>query len=207
MWQLLEAHVRDLGSGQFQRPDRFAKEGRLSRLRLDQREGKRMGESASAGVPETRHPTPDRTRFLEIGMSSAAKSGSMNSRSNVASVGGCKGRAVRLIFTFHCASRRWYISSGASTSSGARTRSLASASRQTLPEFARRHAASLQPIRRQASNVRAQHRNRGRCHPGNPQRLSKRVRPDLCQPLNCLSREAGHAVKREARRYPTLFIP
>jgi hypothetical protein len=60
--------------------------------------------SGSAGDPP---PEPKSNQVPGTsGMSSAASSGSMNSRSNVAAVGACKGRAVRLILTFHCASKR-----------------------------------------------------------------------------------------------------
>jgi 5-methyltetrahydropteroyltriglutamate--homocysteine methyltransferase len=64
----------------------------------------RISFNGSAGDP------PPEPRSNQVpgrsGTSSAARSGSMNSLSNVESVGGCKGRAVRLILTFHFASRR-----------------------------------------------------------------------------------------------------
>ena len=85
--------------------------------------------------------------------------------------------------------------------------SLASASRQALPEFARRHAASLQPIRRQASDVRAQHRNGGRRHARGSAAPVRACPAGSGQPLNRFCRQARHAVKREARGDPALFVP
>src|SRR5262249_14832569 len=40
-WQLLKAHVRDIGSRKFQRPNYFPKKRSLSSLRLDERQRKR----------------------------------------------------------------------------------------------------------------------------------------------------------------------
>jgi len=61
--------------------------------------------SGIAGDPPP-DPKSNQTPGMWVGICFAAQSGSTKSRSNVSSVGGSSGSAVRLIVAFHCASSR-----------------------------------------------------------------------------------------------------
>ena len=79
----------------------------------------------------------------------------MSSRSNVASVGACKRQGSEVDLDVPLRQQAIVRLEGCERLLGDDDASLASASRQALPEFARRHAASLQPVRRQAADERA----------------------------------------------------
>ena len=104
------------------------------------------------------------------------------------------GRAVRLILTFHFASEAIIRRRGVRAPARDDDAGLASASRC-------RRSRNSRDVTRRAYNLSDDKRptcapstaTARRCHPGNPQRLSERVRPDLCQSLNRLCRQAGHA--------------
>src|ERR1041385_1662852 len=53
------------------------------------------------------------------------------------------------------------------------------------------------PARRKSSQIRTENRDCCRCDAGNPERLAKRVRPDLPQALDDFAGEAGNALERK----------
>ena len=155
-------------------------------------------EQSSAESPAIRRQSPGRTTRseCEVGICFDAASGSTRRRSNVSSVGGSSGSAVRLILAFHCASSRKYASSGSSIAQRDRRLCAPRASRKTVAKFQRCHVRR----RRQPADEHAKDRDSGWGHAGNSERLTERVRPDLGQPLDDLARESWNPVERKIVR-------
>ena len=112
-----------------------------------------------------------------------------------------KGRAVRLIFAFHCASSRKYASSCSLRVGRYRHAGVCSSRRQPRLEIRwRSHGV--------AADVGREDGDRGRSDSWNSQRVTQRVRPYLRQPLDDLLRQAGNALERKIRRNsPPLVLP